>query len=535
MTEAEILEHIAKAKDPPGLDKYIKSRCCDHYIFFNNKEKRATCTRCEKTFKTRHNYKHKSQVKCPHCDSWLEARSEGKGRNSIEDTFRLMTYTRYRKTIYAKLYYILVKYNDKNALGKYENKVVINKELKFFYIFNKKEIHNCYKDTDWYRNENSWKERTSTGCNIPNPSSGCYFYYSSRYEYLTTYPSMRENQTYYRDMFEKSDAKHLFDNLNVFNHIRVSDRENELMLKYLEYGLKNQSIELLAKAGFESLVINRIHGCTGGCNWRGKTLTSILKVPHREFDIIRAMQPSLKQLETFRSISEEDKRQLPDKVLAGFCVSYRNTPDHLEELKEDVKLKRWGLYIEEQAKDYDEELEGVHKIEAVIGDYRDYLSMAKKCGMNINKSSILYPENLKEAHDAAIQNMKVRKNKIKNKAIKAHAIKIDFESKETGLKVVVPMSQTMLNKESSGLNHCVKTYGDRLADGKCRIFFIRKTDAEDVPFYTLETRPDGEFVQCRGKNNCSMTGEVEQFKDEFIKYLKKEIKKGDKQCQKKIA
>lgn len=537
MTEAEILEHITKTKDPPGLDKHIKNNCSTHYIFYNNVIKEATCTRCEKTYDTPGNYEHKTQAKCPKCHSLLEVRSEGLGRNGIEDTFRLMTYTRYRKTIYAKLYYVSIKYNKRNITGRYENKAVINKELKYFYIFNKEGSRSCYKDIDYRTNEPRWYERKSTGCNIPNPNGGIYWYYCSKYDNLVTYPQM-ESYTYYRDMFEKSDAKHLFDNLNVFNHIRVSDRENELMLKYLEYGLKNQSIELLAKAGFESLVIDRIHGCTGGCNWRGTTLTKILGVPRRDFKTIKEENLSLGQLDIFKKIPEEDRNALPHRIVMSIVEGYRNGPETIETLKEYVKLKKWGTYIQEQTIQYARKTkEKEHRpYDDMIGDYIDYLKMAKELGMDLRRNSVLYPKDLVEAHDDVATKVSDMKDEILNKEIESHALNIEYQNMDNGLKIIVPISQAMLNKESSGLNHCVKTYGDKLSKGKCRIFFIRKTDAEDVPFYTLETRPDGEFVQCRGKNNCSMTEEIEQFKDEFIKYLKKEIKKGNrKPCQKKIA
>ena len=90
-------------------------------------------------------------------------------------------------------------------------------------------------------------------------------------------------------------------------------------------------------------------------------------------------------------------------------------------------------------------------------------------------------------------------------------------------------SQSDLNVESSVLSHCVRTYGDRVAAGDTVIYFIRKVIAPDEPYFTLEIRTDGRFVQCRGKHNCGMTPEVEAFKDlavaEFNRRLKKKERK----------
>lgn len=104
-----------------------------------------------------------------------------------------------------------------------------------------------------------------------------------------------------------------------------------------------------------------------------------------------------------------------------------------------------------------------------------------------------------------------------------------MDIRRDGFILKIAESQEDLNVESSVLGHCVRTYGNRVAEGKTIIYFIRREENPDEPYYTLEIRPEGKFIQCRGEHNCSMTPEVEAFKDfvvaEFNRRLKQKERK----------
>ena len=84
-----------------------------------------------------------------------------------------------------------------------------------------------------------------------------------------------------------------------------------------------------------------------------------------------------------------------------------------------------------------------------------------------------------------------------------------FES--DGLIIRGAKTATELRDESAALGHCVRTYVDKVCRGDCAILFIRKSEAPEEPYYTLEINKDGKVVQCRGQKNCSMTEEVKAF------------------------
>ena len=70
------------------------------------------------------------------------------------------------------------------------------------------------------------------------------------------------------------------------------------------------------------------------------------------------------------------------------------------------------------------------------------------------------------------------------------------------------------------LGHCVGSYTDRVLNGECQIYFIRKLGELKKPYYTAEWR-DGKIVQCRGKRNCDYNKEIGSFLSSAQKKLKK--------------
>ena len=78
-----------------------------------------------------------------------------------------------------------------------------------------------------------------------------------------------------------------------------------------------------------------------------------------------------------------------------------------------------------------------------------------------------------------------------------------------GVVGAVTKLQEELKKEGEALHHCVGTYMERVRKGETMIFFIRRKEEPEKPYYTLEWH--GKVVQCRGSHNCDMTPEVKAF------------------------
>lgn len=93
--------------------------------------------------------------------------------------------------------------------------------------------------------------------------------------------------------------------------------------------------------------------------------------------------------------------------------------------------------------------------------------------------------------------------------------------------------QKELSDEGAALRHCVGGYIQRMAEGKTAIFFIRRTDAPELPFFTLELQ-DKRVVQCRTEQNRSYTSEpaVKEFVDLWMKTV---VEKGGVKKKKEDA
>ena len=111
--------------------------------------------------------------------------------------------------------------------------------------------------------------------------------------------------------------------------------------------------------------------------------------------------------------------------------------------------------------------------------------------------------------------------KLKKETEEAEAMKLDV----AGLFIRLPNRLEELKVEGEALHHCVGTYMEKVRKGETMIFFIRKKEEPDKPFYTLEWR--GKVIQCRGSHNCDMTPEVKAFTKVFEEKMKKELQDGN--------
>ena len=88
--------------------------------------------------------------------------------------------------------------------------------------------------------------------------------------------------------------------------------------------------------------------------------------------------------------------------------------------------------------------------------------------------------------------------------------------------VVSPNVPYDLAKEGTELHHCVKSYIDRVAEGRTNILFIRKKDDKETPFFTVEITNEAKIQQVHGMQNRNAC--TEEGLEEFIAYWAKKCK-----------
>jgi hypothetical protein len=170
-----------------------------------------------------------------------------------------------------------------------------------------------------------------------------------------------------------------------------------------------------------------------------------------------------------------------------------------------------------------------------ITDYADYLRECAVLGFDLSLKRIRFPGDLRAAHRETSELAQKKKNEAKaadfKKAVGAYK---RLEWRRGGLMIIAPPDMASLKNEGAKLRHCVGGYIDGVASGEKTIFFIRKTDAPEEPYFTLEYS-GGEVVQCRTRNNAGYETDeqVSAFVRDWIGQISKLSKKGARECMKR--
>lgn len=174
----------------------------------------------------------------------------------------------------------------------------------------------------------------------------------------------------------------------------------------------------------------------------------------------------------------------------------------------------------------------VEDIEAVGGlDYReltsfcDYIKMVDKIGDTVNfKPYFKSKKDIEEMHNAAMVIYDLKRNAIKVEAFNKHSAKWKkwIYDKNPEFIVIAPQYPNELAKEGMTLHHCVKSYIDRVAEGRTNIMFIRRKTAVDEPFFTVEVSNENTIEQVHGFGNRNAHTEagLPEFVSEWAKACK---------------
>lgn len=163
----------------------------------------------------------------------------------------------------------------------------------------------------------------------------------------------------------------------------------------------------------------------------------------------------------------------------------------------------------------------------------DYWEMARKLHMDLEDEQVKWPKDLRTAHDKAVERYNAQKDAITSAAFEKRVEELKHLCwEQDGLLIRPCASMQELRNEGKVLHHCVATYDQKYATGKTAIFFIRRTDKPEEPFYTLELDEKELTVrQNRGLRNCGKTEEVQAFENAWIEWAKKQAKKNKRKVK----
>lgn len=175
-----------------------------------------------------------------------------------------------------------------------------------------------------------------------------------------------------------------------------------------------------------------------------------------------------------------------------------------------------------------------------------YIDWCKALNYNLDNMFIYMPKNFRKVHDRTAKEYQALQDKKTAEEIKKREVAAKkameqtkkameeifrqnegtdaFSIKGKGLILIVPKSGDEIRAEGEALHHCVGGYVSKVAKGETNIFFIRKTDKPNEPYFTMEWK-NNTVVQCRGLRNCDMPPDVKAFVNVFKKKMLEAIER----------
>lgn len=291
------------------------------------------------------------------------------------------------------------------------------------------------------------------------------------------------------------------------------------MLDFARYPV----LEFLQKRGFDNLIKEWIKGVEknyrAALNRQGKTLKQCFHFPLRWLDAIPADEWTWQNLAAanwlYKTTPNPDTLTLDD---VADVICEKMVTDRLSEVIRFVGIRKLMKYLKSQPRT------GLRLADI---QYADYIGECVKLGLDTTKEEVLFPRDLEAAHMRTAVQCKAKDNERFIESFKAQTEKLEKYRWQKGTLMIVPARHPdELTAEGAALHHCVGGYVERVAKGETAIFFIRKTDAPDVPYYTVELK-DKKVRQCFTSHDKTCEEVGEPFIRDFLDaWLKRVVEKG---------
>lgn len=286
---------------------------------------------------------------------------------------------------------------------------------------------------------------------------------------------------------------------------------------------KYPSLEWLAKQGYDDFVFFMLRDGIEAhtlFDWQAKTPFKFFKsLSTQEIKELRS-EGRLKRY----GVSEymKYKRLLPGITVIQYSWICENVQHKDRFLK---TLQKYGLKIKELIKYFSKSRKKVSDVTLWL----DYVETAEKIKFDLSVHNVLFPKNLKLAHDEAVkiknqieleEELKALKDK-ENKYLKRFQTLCDkYSFADATYKVRVPIGAREIINEGNALQHCVGDYAERHLTGKTTILLIRLCKEQDKPLLTVEIDDKTLNIrQVHGLKNRNPTKAEQAFIDEWEKYI----------------
>jgi len=330
---------------------------------------------------------------------------------------------------------------------------------------------------------------------------------------------------------------------------------------YLRLWQKHRNIENLIVQGCGEMVAKAIVRDTGSRNycggksaqlewvdWKQKRPARMLGLDRQEFAFCVREQWTQDDLAKYKMVRAWEPVKLPEDWellkktrsydLNKLCNEKALLPDaaggkSMQLLRGRLTVMRCLRYLDRQ------------KRETIT--LLDYWNMARRAGLNLRDEHVQLPKSLKREHDRLVEAERIARNEEEKRKKQAEIDKRRpaFEKtvapleawawEDGGIRIRPVHTEEELIDEGSALCHCVGTYGETVARGDSCIFFIRRADAPDKPWYTLQVELKTlKEIQNHGMRNCPPTKEVQEFVGRWLEHVR-QLKGAGKKQKKEAA
>lgn len=306
---------------------------------------------------------------------------------------------------------------------------------------------------------------------------------------------------------------------------------NRNPIYFLEYHAKYPVIEFLWKAGYRNIVHNRIFGMDrenrNAILWERKKLKECFKFPLRILKLMPPEEWKLDDVQRANYLWKNYGERITDAEMR-MALQSRTDVQNLTGAMPYAGIGKILKYIQKQTEKRKEEKgHTTYTLEGIIRAYRDYLRECEQLHFDLHDREILFPKDLVAAHDRTMKQIAFEKNKADQEKFQKAVEKLEKFAWSEGEFFIRPAREQMeLAAEGKALHHCVGGYIKRMAEGETAIFFLRKANEPDKPFYTLELQKK-RVIQCRTEHNASYDRkpDVKNFVD---MWMEKIVKSGGK-------
>lgn len=313
---------------------------------------------------------------------------------------------------------------------------------------------------------------------------------------------------------------------------------NKNPIYFLEYHAKYPVIEFLWKAGYRNIVHNRIFGMDrenrNAIRWERKKLRDCFKFPLRILKLMPPEEWKLDDVQRANYLWKNYGERITDAEMR-MALQSRTDVQNLTGAMPYAGIGKILKYIQKQTEKRKEEKgHTTYTLEGIIRAYRDYLRECEQLHFDLHDREILFPKDLVAAHDRTMEQVEFEKNKADQEKFQKAVEKLEKFAWSEGEFFIRPAREQMeLTAEGKDLHHCVGGYIRDMAEGETAIFFLRKANEPDKPFYTLELQKK-RVIQCRTEHNASYDRkpDVKNFVD---MWMEKIVKKGGKKKTKEAA